>query len=208
MTSVCLPGRPGGIALTARAVEIGGFKPGSKILDVGCGAGTTVAYLAKTMGFQATGMDINPAFHSADPKIIHGNATHIPFPDKSLDGIVMECSFSVVDDQQKVLQECYRVMKDNGKLIITDMYARGEPVHLNSILGRLDQKDHIVALLANYQFEVKHFEDYTNELQTLWGQMIMDHGLPSFHAMVGCQPEKLKPVRCGYYLILANKLSR
>ena len=49
--------RPGGMALTDRALSLCEFPPGSRLLDVGCGTGTTVEHLIQRFGFFAAGVD-------------------------------------------------------------------------------------------------------------------------------------------------------
>jgi SAM-dependent methyltransferase len=50
--------------LLARAVEAGALRPPGPVLDVGCGLGTNVLWLA-SRGFRATGIDIAPGAISA-----------------------------------------------------------------------------------------------------------------------------------------------
>jgi ubiquinone/menaquinone biosynthesis C-methylase UbiE len=150
-------------------------------------------------------MDINldPALVS---NILTSNSSEeIHFPPASFDGIIMECSLSLMADQKKVLSEINRVLKENGRLIITDMYARGEPARLSGALGLLNSMEEITSLLEKQNFVIEHFEDYTKSLQTMWGQMIMDKGSDTFYNSVGANREELKRIKCGYYMIVAGK---
>jgi arsenite methyltransferase len=47
--------RPGGFALTKRAIEYCGFGKGARLLDVGCGLGATVEYLVDQHDFDVNG---------------------------------------------------------------------------------------------------------------------------------------------------------
>ena len=51
--------RPGGLHLTARAVDFCGFAPGDRILDAGCGYGVTGRYLSDEYGIRVVGIDIS-----------------------------------------------------------------------------------------------------------------------------------------------------
>lgn len=200
----CLSDRPGGFVLTDRAAELGGFKQGMKILDLGCGAGYTVDYLKEKYGIDATGLDKN-AWHNEKAGILIALADDIPLQDGSLDAILMECSFSLMDEPGKVLSECHRTLKPGGKLIISDMYARGEPAVLTGSLGRLENKEHLLARIKKSHFSIEVFEDHTLLLQSMWGQMIFDQGAEKFYCSLGASPAELKRIKCGYYLMMAVK---
>ena len=118
----------------------------------------------------------------------------------------MECSFSLMEDQEVVLTECHRVLKPDGRLIVSDMYAHGQPEKLSGCLGRMERKENIISILKSNGFSVELFEDYTHELQTMWGQMIFEQGAKSFYCSMGVDPATLKRIKCGYYLIIATKL--
>ena len=123
----CITGgliRPGGFAITDRAISFCSFQRGAKILDIGCGSGATVNHLIQNQDFDAFGVD-----------------------------------------------------KDLSQAIEQDTNG----------------------------FSVELFEDYTHELQTMWGQMIFEQGAKSFYCSMGVDPETLKRIKCGYFLIIAKK---
>ncbi len=200
--------RPGGNEITDRALSVCMFPVDAKILDIGCGSGATVRYLKTKYNYNSFGIDINSEKEEKDENILKATAEDIPFETASMDGVIMECSYSLMHDQEKVLQECCRVLKTSGKLIISDMYAWGEAAHFAGCLGHLDTKDNIMAMLANHGFEVSFFEDFSFHLQTLWGQMIMEKGAASFYCGLQTDAETLKRVKCGYFLLVASKTNK
>lgn len=204
-SSSCLLRRPGGFDITDKALKHCSFRHGAKILDIGCGSGATVRYMNDVMALDAVGIDIEPAGQSDRSIIIKASASDIPFPGLSFDGIITECSFSLMSEPERVLEECHRVLKEKGRIIISDMYARGNPAVFNGTLGRLDTKETIIFLLQKKGFFTELFEDHTHALQTMWGQMIFDMGAASFHDSLGVTPGDLKKVKCGYYLLVARK---
>ncbi len=120
--------RPGGFAVTDRALEIADYKMGSRILDVGCGEGDTVNYLNK-MGLEAEGIDINLAkIDTAKTefpgiKVKFGDGGFLDdYMSYTFDGITMECSLSLMPQPDEALHEAYCVLKKGGRLIITDYY--------------------------------------------------------------------------------------
>ena len=203
--SGCLTGKPGGLILTARAAELGSFGKGSRVLDIGCGTGETVRYLRSECGIEAFGIDKNPDPLFDETFLFIGHAEETAFSDGSMDGILAECSFSLFDDQEKALKEFFRVLKPDGRLVITDLYALSEPAQLGGCLGRVESKEFLISLLHGNGFKVEIFEDQSHHLQTLFGQMIMDAGASKFFQSLGQSPDVMKRVRCGYYLCCAIK---
>ncbi len=196
---------PGGFIITDRAIGLCDFRPGAKILDLGCGSGATVGYLRKDHALDAFGIDPDSSSIPKQHNFFMANADCIPFPPASMDGVLMECSFSMMENQQAVLQECFRVLKPGRKLVVSDMYARGEPARLDGCLGRIDTKEEIIAMVECNGFIPGHFEDFSRELQGFWGQMIFEKGSGSFYGELGASPELMKRIRCGYYLLVAVK---
>jgi arsenite methyltransferase len=199
--------RPGGFKITDRAISFCSFQPDARILDLGCGSGATVDHLRQQYGLDALGIDIAPDSSGNWPHCAQASAEAIPYPSGSMDGIIMECSFSLMNTQEVVLQECSRVLKNKGMLIISDMYALGEPMQLTGCLGRLETRDAIVSRLESAGFRLGLFEDYSHDLRSMWGQMIFDTGAEAFFCSLGVDPGMLKRIKCGYYLWVGSKIS-
>lgn len=197
--------RPGGFIITDKALKLCSFRSGAKILDIGCGSGATVEYVMQNYGFEVCGLDANPEQADSNIFLIKALSEEIPFPAASMDGVLMECSFSMMNNQETVLKECNRVLKADGRLIISDMYARGEPAQLKGPLGRIDTKENIVSVVESNGFKIDHFEDFSHHLQTMWGQMIFEKGAKSFYCSLGVDPATMKRIKCGYCLIVASK---
>ncbi|MBP6977237.1 MAG: class I SAM-dependent methyltransferase [Bacteroidales bacterium] len=203
----CLLKRPGGYDITSKAVSLCGFRKDETILDLGCGSGATVEFLISHYGFNALGLEISPGINAISDRILQGNAAILPFPDHMWHGIMMECSFSLMESPEAVLQECHRVLKPEGRLIISDMYAKGKPARLPGYLGFMNTKEQLCSILEANGFTPWYFEDFTREFQDYWGQMIFDMGKEAFYSGLCVDPELLRKVKCGYCLILAEKES-
>lgn len=95
------------------------------VLDVACGVGYGSYHLIKTGARRVSGVDISKdaiayaKTHYADPKVgfIVGDATKLPFPDKSFDVIVSFETIEHVREYEKYLAECKRVLKEGGVFI-------------------------------------------------------------------------------------------
>lgn len=197
--------RQGGFLITDRALTFCSFPAGAKIIDLGCGSGASVDYMIHNFGLEAYGLDKNPELPDARLNMIKASAEEIPFPEASMDGVLIECSFSLMDDQVTVLKECYRVLKAEGRLIISDIYARGKPVKLKGSLGLIDTKEDFVSKVESNGFTLELFEDFSHHFQTMWGQMIFEKGAQALYNSLGTDPGDIKPTKCGYCLIIAGK---
>jgi ubiquinone/menaquinone biosynthesis C-methylase UbiE len=101
---------------------------GEKILDIACGAGELSLKIARR-GCQVYGIDlsaeaINSARRLADQAKIRcefaeGNAQRLPFGEESFDKIICSSSLEHFDDGAQALGEMRRVLKPNGKVVLT-----------------------------------------------------------------------------------------
>jgi len=121
---------PGGLELTEKGVRACKFRNGAKILDIGCGKGDTANYLSEKHGLDITGLDQSEILiEQAKRKYpgLHfekGDADFLEFSSNSFDGVLMECVLSLCDLKEEVLHECWCVLKEGGKLILSDLYLR------------------------------------------------------------------------------------
>ena len=119
--------RPGEMNITVRAVQLCGWKKEDRIADLGCGNGASLEYLEKMYGIRGTGLEADPSFCDGK-RILHGDASKLPYKDHAMDGVLMECSLSRMDEPEKVLAECFRVLKPGAFLAVSDMMAEGDEV--------------------------------------------------------------------------------
>jgi len=128
---------PGETELMTNAIGRLGLAEGSRVLEVGCGEGDTLAHIAAVYGFDCHGID------KSDELIRRGrekhtginlwvaDAPHIPTigsnnktESQSFDAVILECVLSVSDDPEKMLYECAAALTPGGYLLIADLCNR------------------------------------------------------------------------------------
>lgn len=103
---------------------------GTKALDVCCGTGDWSIALANAVGEngQVIGLDFSKnmlsiaeekrnALQVEQLELMHGNAMELPFEDNTFDYVTIGFGLRNVPDYMTVLQEMYRVVKPNGKVV-------------------------------------------------------------------------------------------
>jgi len=110
--------------------ELLGFLPEKrgKILDVACGNGATTRYLCKyyepadVVGINVAKAQLQKCRENAPGcTFLEMDATSMDFPDSSFDNVIcVEAAFHF-DTREKFLAEAYRVLKDGGRLLLTDI---------------------------------------------------------------------------------------
>ncbi|MEG2173930.1 MAG: class I SAM-dependent methyltransferase [Oscillospiraceae bacterium] len=200
--------RPGGLELTQHALSLCGFVQGARLLDIGCGQGTTVAHLAGR-GFQAFGIErdvqtvqrAKAALPTLD--LIEGDAMSLPFEAQSMDGIFFECSLSVTGSIEKALDEAARVLRPGGRLVVSDLYGRIGTAHLQGALGDIRTQEMLHRAVSEAGFIVETFEDYSRALveyaaERLWqGNTLCEFSTD--------EAALLHQIRCGYCLMIARR---
>ncbi|MBN1299258.1 MAG: class I SAM-dependent methyltransferase [Actinobacteria bacterium] len=97
-------------------------KPPGRLLDVGCAAGFFVN-AAKKHGWDAAGVDpsnwlVKWGIENLGVKLYAGTLKDIGFGDKEFDVLTIWDVLEHVPDPAKELQECYRVLKKGGIIVI------------------------------------------------------------------------------------------
>ena len=216
--------RPGGLSITKRALKYCDFAIGANILDVGCGAGATVEYLLSKQ-FHAVGIDPSPTMIEIAKKrnqqlpLFLAPGEQLPFSDQTMDGVIAECTLSLMHNLPLALQQICRVLKPQGYLIVSDLYIRNNnsgsitDLPLDCCLGGAVPQHQWLERIIAAGFTNELWEDHTKCLKELVAQLIFTHGsLENFWCEIlgGCEQAKqmeklLKYYKVGYFLLIARK---
>jgi len=99
---------------------------GARVLDLGCGTGRFSIPMAAKLRFRATGADsskemLDKAREKDTGKLVKWDledAQHLTYPDESFDVVFMSHLLHHVDDANKVLSECQRILATPGVILI------------------------------------------------------------------------------------------
>ena len=128
---------PGGVELTRKTVAALKLPGGARLVELGCGTGTTARMLAEEFGLRVSALDrsrlnverAEARFGGVRPaaQFLCADAQSLPFEDGAFDAALAECTFSLFADQSAALRETLRILKPGGQFAITDM-ATGGPL--------------------------------------------------------------------------------
>ncbi|MBI3559989.1 methyltransferase domain-containing protein [Candidatus Gottesmanbacteria bacterium] len=162
--------------LRNKAASMLDLPKGSSVIDVATGTGALAYSLAKK-DYDVTGIDLSNAMlaqakkkisQTLNLRFIHGDATQLPFPSNTFDAASISAALHDMPYEMRllVLKEMKRVVKQDGKLLITDYL---EPVAhpLATIVYKLARK-----------YETFMFEDYIRR------------GMKAHLSKVGLTPQK------------------
>jgi SAM-dependent methyltransferase len=224
--------RPGGLAVTKEAVTLSQFPEHAKLLDVGCGGGTTVAFLKEEFGFDSMGVDPSQTLLDRgkelhpDQNLMYGDGELLGFRSNTFDGVFMECVLSLMEMPMEALHEAYCVLKKGGKLVISDFYEKGalppikggskwEPREMlrSCIEGAFDVES-LRSMVTELGFHIVHWKDHNTELQDFTATLLLNYGSMDefFQAAVpegetsSYLSEVVKSKKLGYFLMVAEKL--
>ncbi len=123
----------GGIVATRRFAGRMKFKPGSRVLDLGCGTGGPARIIASENKCHVSGIDLTGEFINAGRQLTattglsdavslyQGSILDLPFDEGAFDAVMMMHVGMNIADKSKLMAEAFRVLRVGGIFGIYDI---------------------------------------------------------------------------------------
>jgi len=154
---------------------LGSMKEGETVLDLGSGAGMDAFLAARRVGNsgKVIGVDFTPemilkAERNAkengftNVEFRYGDIEELPVDDDSVDVIISNCVINLVPNKLNVFKEAYRVLRDGGRMYISDMVLleeltqdqRNDMGLVSGCVGGAILKDKYLSLIKKAGFKI------------------------------------------------------
>jgi ubiquinone/menaquinone biosynthesis C-methylase UbiE len=173
----------GGFAHSMALAEKAGIKEGQKVLDICSALGGGLRFLVKNFNVKGFGLDGTKTMFEESLKraerdgmngtmeIKLGDATDIPWKDKTFDVVWGEDAWCYVVDKEKLIAEAARVLMDGGTIAFTDWVegpnrlndADAERINRFMKFPYMESQPGYEDLLRKYGFAVTVTEDLTTD---------------------------------------------
>jgi len=167
----------------SKSIKIIDLHQASMLLDVGCGTGIFLEILEKKYPSALLyGIDPNQAMlEKASEKVTSkvildlGSAEFLPYESQSFDWVVLSNCLGHIKHQEVALGEAHRVLKNDGKVIITDWTKDFLAMRLVNLYTQLFDYAEYNSLMSSEtitMMEKLHFECISSEsykINWLWG---------------------------------------
>jgi ubiquinone/menaquinone biosynthesis C-methylase UbiE len=188
----------GGLKATTRLIELCRVSPGSRVLVVGSGAGTTACLLAQRYRCMVTGIDLSNEMVrraserarrkglAAQTRFLIAAAQNLPFENDFFDAVLCESVNAFIPHKEKALNEYIRVSRQKGYIGFNEVtWLKLPPADLDKYLRRIMGAEFLTAegwkkLFANPEIEEITADIYKTGVFRQWLEEIKQFDASDF----------------------------
>ena len=149
-------------------MAIGELKAGETVVDLGSGGGIDCFLAARRVGSsgRVIGVDMTPemierarraasAAGAANVEFRLGEIEHLPVADRTADVVISNCVINLSPDKRQTFREAHRVLKDGGRLAVSDIVLLEElpprlresmELYAGCVAGAMTKKEYLQAI--------------------------------------------------------------
>ncbi len=169
---------PGGITGRDRLLESVRIRPGSSVLEIGCGTGHAACDIAKKYRCHVTAVDISPQMIAKAREVVKyrkqesavtcvvGDITDLKFPENSFDVVLAQAVLMFVDPKT-ALEQVKKVLRPGGVFGALEFCWKKTPDE--------DLKNCTYEVCGCNNLDFHHYEN--------WRQFLVSSGLADVHAV-------------------------
>jgi len=191
-------------------VAIASLRQGETMLDLGAGAGIDCFLAANKVGKngKVIGVDMTPEMldkargnaekgNYDNVEFRLGEIENLPVADNSVDVVISNCVINLTPDKGRVFREAYRVLKQGGRLIVSDIVLLKElpssiknsvAAYIGCVAGAILKDEYIGAIEAAGFQEI----GVTDEMSVKW--IGDDAAAKTFTENLKIPPEELEEI--------------
>ena len=166
------PLHPGGREATETLLDRAEVRAGTRLVDVGCGAGESVE-VARDRGADAVGLDRD----QTAPGAVRGDMTRLPFRDESVEVVLAECVMCLASNREQALAEAHRIIEPGGFLAVSDVVVADSipdiprPMVRALCLQNAQSRTAMVSQIDAAGFVVEDVQDHRKDLIAMRDQI-------------------------------------
>ena len=197
---------------------LGEIKEGETVLDLGSGAGFDCFLAVKKVGKfgKVIGIDMTPqmialakknaeSYGYKNVEFRQGEIENLPVKDNSVDVIISNCVINLSSDKPKVFKEAYRVLRNGGRMFVSDMVLLKELTEkqkndkglIAGCVGGAMLKDQYVGLIKAQGFETKIISEDKRISSRQYNKLPVE----SLKLIAGKKEQPQKPIKIDFQTI-------
>jgi arsenite methyltransferase len=180
------------------------LQPGEVVVDLGSGAGFDAFLAAEAVGpdGRVIGVDMTPQMLEkargnaaktgrTNVEFRQGYIESLPLGDGIADALISNCVINLSPDKPAVFREAYRVLREGGRIVVSDIVLRGAlpeairgsaEAYCGCVAGASQVEDYVEAIRKAGFEQVEILEDGGIDPETLGGDPVTDGLLASVDA--------------------------